>query len=194
MQGPSSATSSALPKGLSQPPWSPRGLAGPPALLPSLESPPELLGAERNKDPPKKRKEKSNITHLHMELLLECSGSSHPPAVGDMGRCPEGTRTWVWWGQAPQCPPLPWKLLGLMELQPPERHTLVNVAHEGLQKGPEYLEQGWEQERGQGQLELNGENNSLLGQVPLTGSTQLPAPREPGESLATPNTIPNASW
>lgn len=60
-------------------------------------------------------------------------------------------------GPGPQCPPLPWELLGLMELQPPERHTLVNVAHEGLQEGPEYLEQGWEQERGQ--LEL-GENNS----------------------------------
>lgn len=53
-----------------------------------------------------------------------------------------------------------------MELQPPERHTLVNAAHEGLQEGPEYLEQGWEQERGQ--LELNRENNSLLRQVLLT--------------------------
>lgn len=119
MQGPSSATGSALPKGLSQPLWSPRGLAGPPGLLPSLGSPPELLGAGGNKDPPEKRKGKSNITHWHVELLLERSGSPLPPAVGDMGSCPEGTRTWGWWGQAPRCPPVPWKLLGLMELQPP---------------------------------------------------------------------------
>lgn len=132
-----------------------------------------LLGARENKDSPEKRMEKSNITHWHMELLLECPGSPLPPAMGDMARCPEGTTTWGWWGQAHQCPPLPWKLLGLMELQPLERHTLINAAHEGLQEGPQYLEQGREQERGQ--LELNGENNSLLRQVLLSRSSfQLP--------------------
>lgn len=67
-----------------------------------------------------------------------------------------------------------------MELQPPEWHTLVNAAHEGLQEGPQYLEQGWEQERGQ--LELNGENNSLLRQIPLTRSS-FQFPRKAQESL-----------
>lgn len=78
-----------------------------------------------------------------------------------------------------------------MELQPPEWHTLVNVAHEGLQEGPEYLEQGWEQERGQ--LELNRENNSLLRGVLLTRSS-LQLPSQVQESLAIPNTIPSASF
>lgn len=67
-----------------------------------------------------------------------------------------------------------------MELQPPERHTLVNAAHEGLQEDPEYLEQGWEQQRGQ--LELNRENNSLLRQVLLTRSS-LQLPSQVQESL-----------
>lgn len=87
---------------------------------------------------------------------------------------------------------MPWELLGLMELQPPERHTLVNAAHEGLQEGPQYLEQGWEQEWGQ--LQLNGENNSLFIKANPTDQEQLPVPqagpREPGEGLA----IPNTSW
>lgn len=58
-------SSSALPKGLSQPLWSPRGLVGPPGQLMSLGSPPRLLEARGNKDPPEKRMEVKYNTLAH---------------------------------------------------------------------------------------------------------------------------------